>query len=141
MVVMVEVYSTTASPRAGGDGGSGEQAGPVVERARQLHAAGVVARERTISSTSSSFPNALDGLCTGHLSSSLVYLTLRGEAVCRSETGRNRWTSEGIKCAKTSGKGSQDDVRSPLWGKCVIPFQVSWLKIVSVNIQLVFLLD
>lgn len=69
-MVMVEVYGTSASPRAGGDCGSGEQARPVVEGARQLHAAGVVARKRAVSS-SSSLPNALDGLCTGHLSSSL----------------------------------------------------------------------
>lgn len=68
---MVEVSGSGASPRAGGDAGSGEQAGPVVEGPRQLHAAGVVARKRAVSSASSSFPDILDGLCTGHLSSSL----------------------------------------------------------------------
>lgn len=67
---MMEVHGTGASSRAGGDGGCGEKTRPVGEGARQLHAAGVVARKRSICSTSS-FPNILDGLCTGHLSSSL----------------------------------------------------------------------
>lgn len=66
---MLEVHRTGASPRAGGDGG-GEQARPVVEGPRQLHAAGVVARKGAVSS-SSGLPGALDGLCTGHLSRSL----------------------------------------------------------------------
>lgn len=65
----MEVHWTDANPRAGGDCGSGEQAGPRVERARQLHAARV-GRKRDVSS-SSSVPDALDGLCTGHLSRSL----------------------------------------------------------------------
>lgn len=68
VVIMMEVHG--AGPRAGGDGGSGEQAGPGVKRARQLHATGVVVRKRAVSSASS-FPDALDGLCTGHLSRSL----------------------------------------------------------------------
>lgn len=54
-------------PRASGDSGSGEQAGPSVEGPRQLHAAGVVGRKRAVSS-SPGFPHILDGLCTGHLS-------------------------------------------------------------------------
>lgn len=41
---------------------------------------------------------------------------LRGAAVCGSETGRNRWTSEGT---------PHDGVKSPLRGKFVIPCQVS----------------
>lgn len=87
---MLEVYGT--SPGAIGDGGRGEQAGPRVEMLRQLHAAGVVARKGSVSS--SSFPNALDGLCTGHLSSSLLWVTIRVEAVCRSEADGNGRTSE-----------------------------------------------
>lgn len=65
---MMKVHGVGA--RASGDGGSGEQAVPVVKRVRQLHVAGAVVRKRAVSS-SSSFPNALDGLCTGHLSRSL----------------------------------------------------------------------
>ncbi len=68
MVVVVEVHGTGAGPRAGGDGGSGEQAGPGVEGARQLHATGAVARKRVVSGSSSSFPDVLDGLRSGHLS-------------------------------------------------------------------------
>lgn len=94
-IVVVMVDGTDASPRAGGDGGGGKQAGPGFDGPRQPHAAGVP--------SSPGFPDTLDGLCTGHLSSSLVNLMLRGEAVCRSQTGGSRWTSDGIKCAKTSG--------------------------------------
>lgn len=88
MVVVVEVHGTGAHPRTRGDGGSAEQARPV-EGARQLHAAGAVSRERAVSS-SSSFPDTLDGLCTGHLSVGLVYLPIRGEAVSGAESDRNR---------------------------------------------------
>lgn len=63
MSVMVEENATGAT----GDGG---QAGPGVEGARQLHSAGAVAETRAVSSASS-FPDALNGLCTGHLSGSL----------------------------------------------------------------------
>lgn len=71
-VILREVHWTNANPGAGGDCGGGEQAGPRVERARQLHAAGV-GRKRDVSSSSSSssVPDALDGLRTGHLSRSL----------------------------------------------------------------------
>lgn len=72
VVVMVEAYGTGARPRTGGDGGSGEQAGPGVEGARQLHAAGVVAADLVLRAVSSSgFRDALDGLCAGHLSGRL----------------------------------------------------------------------
>lgn len=100
VVIMMEVHGIGASPRTGGHGGGGEQARPGVERPRQLHAAGVVARKRAVSS-SSGFPDTLDGLCTGHLSRNLINLAIRGEAVCRSESDSNRWTSEGIEmCQK-----------------------------------------
>lgn len=82
---MVEVYGTGASPRAGGDGGSGEQARPAVEGARQLHAAGVVARKRAVSS-SSGFPDTLDGLCTGHLSSRLNHTQKTCTHTCKIHT-------------------------------------------------------
>lgn len=62
-IVVVMVDGTDASPRAGGDGGGGEQAGPGFDGPRQPHAAGVP--------SSPGFPDTLDGLCTGHLSSSL----------------------------------------------------------------------
>lgn len=67
---MVQVYGTSTSPRASGDCGSGDQAGPRVDGARQLHVAGVVARKRAVSSPSC-LPDTLDGLCTSHLSGSL----------------------------------------------------------------------
>lgn len=82
VVVVVEVHGTVASARASGDGGSGDQAGPGVEGARQLHAAGVVARKRAVSS-SSSLPGALDGLCTSHLSRSLYHTWKTCMNVCK----------------------------------------------------------
>lgn len=60
------------SPRAEGAGG-GEQAGTVIEGSGQLHAAGMVVRKRVVSSSSCGFPNALDCLCAGHLSSRLKH--------------------------------------------------------------------
>lgn len=68
-MIMMEVHGADASPKAGGDCGGGEQAGPCVKWARQLHAAGVASKGDV--SSSSSVPDALDGLCTGHLSRSL----------------------------------------------------------------------
>lgn len=63
MVIVMEV-------RRAGAGGD-EQAGPVVKRGSiQLHAADVVARKGPVS-CSCSFPDALDGGCTSHLSRSL----------------------------------------------------------------------
>lgn len=130
-LVMVEVYSTGTGPRARGDGGGRDQAGPGVKGAGQLHVAGAAARKRAVSS-SSGFPDVLDGLCTGHLSSSCVYLAIRGESVCGSETDGNRLTSEGIKRAKKQAvdapEGSQQDEQGKSSrGKCVISFQVSVL--------------
>lgn len=66
VVAVVEVHGVGAHPGARGDDGSVEQARPV-EGPRQLHAAGAVTREGAVSS-SSGFPDTLDGLCTGHLS-------------------------------------------------------------------------
>lgn len=74
MVVVTVVVVYANCPGASGDSGCGEQARPGVEGARRLHAAGVMVRKRRISSTSSTsscFSDTLDGLCTGHLSSSL----------------------------------------------------------------------
>lgn len=65
------MHGADAGGRASGDGG--RQAGPAVKRTRQLHAAGAVVRERAVSS-SSSFPEGLDGLGAGHLSRSLNHI-------------------------------------------------------------------
>lgn len=94
--LVVVVVAVQVVRGAGGDGGGGgEQAGPGVEVAGQLHAAAVVARKRDAPS-SSGVACALYGLCTGHLTGSLVNLTIRGEkvSVCRSETDGNGLTSE-----------------------------------------------
>lgn len=79
---MVQVYGTGTSPRASGDCGSGEQAGPGVEGAWQLHAAAVVARKRAVTSPSS-LPDTLDGLCTGHLSGSLITPRTHRKQTCK----------------------------------------------------------
>lgn len=75
MVMMVDVYGTGAGPRGGGGGagggGTGEYPRPGVKGARQLHAAGVVAGKRGVSSRRG-FSSALKGLCSGHLSGSLM---------------------------------------------------------------------
>lgn len=92
-VIVMAVHGAGARP---GAGGGGEQTRPGT---RQLHAAGVVAGKRSIRS-SSRFSNALDGLCTGHLSSSCVCVWLRGESVCRCGPHGNRWTSDRMKGAK-----------------------------------------
>lgn len=86
VVVVVEVYCTTASARTAGDGGGGgEQTGPGVEGARELHAAGVVAWKGAIS-PSSSFPYALDGLCKGHISSRLNHTQETLKYICKYTT-------------------------------------------------------
>jgi len=69
VVLVTAVYGS--GPRA--KGGSGEQAGTAVEGAGQLHAACVVMGKRLVSSSSSSFPNTLNGLCACHLSSRLKH--------------------------------------------------------------------
>lgn len=72
MVIVVDVYGTSAGP--GGGGGVGrtiEHPRPGVEGARQLHSAGVVTRKRGVSS-SRGFSSGLYGLCSGHISCSLI---------------------------------------------------------------------
>lgn len=76
--MMMELHGTVAGPRADGDGSRAEQSRP----------AGVVLRKKTISSNSS-FPNTLNGFCTGHLKRNLDYLLIGGEAVRRSQSGMN----------------------------------------------------
>lgn len=79
-VVGVEVYGASAWASNGSDVIGGEQAGPGVEGARQLHVADVVTWEVDVYS-SSGFPSALNGLCSGHFTFCLGGVVFRG---CRS---------------------------------------------------------
>lgn len=63
-----------------------------------------------------------------HESTYSLCVTVRGEAVCRSQTDRNRWTSEGVKMCQNKqllrpAKDHKTMLESPLAGKCVTPFQ------------------
>lgn len=68
---VMEVHGTGASPRADGDGGGAEQAGPGMKRTGQLHTAGAVLRKESIYSDPS-FSSTFNGLCTGHRTRNLT---------------------------------------------------------------------
>lgn len=71
VVTETEVRGASAGGAGGGGaGGHAGHAGPAAAGGAQLHAAGVVAGQRP-TSCSCSFPDALHGHCTGHLSGGL----------------------------------------------------------------------